>query len=1700
MIQVYRYNNSYEQIKKIGLTYNTSQMNNKTYGFLTKIARGDSNYHERHTIYIITLDNGLEIKKGLTSEKIIYEDANNCFKVKYGVNGKRVVSIHYLNPFNTKVIDYLGNITYYGFDANLFSLYECNEKGYIKSYNLNLDYQSIGVSNIFPLNPSYLGDNLFSDPYNNEDIKWCCDSTNIRIKKVVDTKEEYDNISSLRDSYNPNMLYGIIGNKVIDVSKLNQTQRQEVLVYFEEDIKGEKNEVLVYGYWLCPYIDLMNKESEFEIAKVTIKLLDSNNNIVSQKEKIIKRKSIGVYDCKWNRYYRDWMYVADYIESSSNYTKIRAEVKMLSESGDINVTRLTGFTLRKKSYGTYLKINETGKLEEYLNNNVSYGASFTETDEMKIEALNSNAFETKKDSKNRVIGTYSVFGAINNYQYNSVSNISKAEVKTHGSNIYSEEVNEYNLSPTQTKDEFITKQVETDGSSSFYTWNKTHKTLSEITLDTTFKNQYTYDTYYRMRKVYFSKGNNTLSNHTLSYDERDNIKTIQDTNKLYTFSYNEDSGLVSVKLAKNSTETSAEVISLGYDNDGFQTSKKYGVNGDEYIYSYTKTGKIAVIKEKKRSGEEIAVAYFEYDDLDRLKKVTNGNHLLIEEVAYDEGNQVASIIKYNDQEEKQFEKYIRYNNDNSFKEAIIKVKDKNEYISYSGLENSLTIDNRSKLFNLKYFNAPKESIIASCLFSGVTNDATYFYGKKETPLVYTYKALTGVNTERVKDNGKWCIDNKNAEECLSYQIDINSKAYPKTTIGMYFKIDSSVTGTLFSLGKTGDNHYVSVSISGSSLVVSIKSKVKTYDDLVFSSKINIGKWNYVSFGLNVKKIGGLKNMEYNAILNGESKEKSYLDVDYEFANDSNILYIGKDVNNNKLNAKIGPIMFTKGAYLYTSKIEAYKQDLDLLLAEIDGDNHFHDKALHEEAVYTSIDLSLDSIYPLRKDLRATNGRYPLDHSLLDNGICNTSNQFVLNEEVSKRLYNAIGSKLVYRFFSSETKTVIMNVYLYTESKNRYLFETKGNNISFFGIYINENNYLVIKALNQTITTSIIIDNNVFTKLHFEWTKSSLQNTSYSVKIYKDGISVYNGIININSEVNESEIYIGTDALGNNPLYGQIEMLVLDDKKVYQSASKKIYSITRSKDYNCLGLLLEESLSKTNKFITKKNEYEVINNKLTKRVSKQIIKCNNTEEVYEYTYNKSERTIEEKKNNVINRKYFYDTRGFLIKENINALDKCIEYTIDNNGNITLKKETKLSDGTIINTQNYSYNMDLLIDNNGNNYNDTYILNPTNLLGYNYVWFGNRLKEITKGEIKEIIEYNYDGSIRVKRIYKNNTLDKEIKYHYDEGKLIYEEGSNIYFIYDKEEIVGIKYLGNTYYYVKDIFGAINKVCDEEGKEVLEYTYDAYGNILEIKGSKKNTLGKVNPIVYKGYYYDFEIELYWLTSRYYSPKLGRFISPDSIEYLDYEIINGLNLYCYCMNNPVMYFDPTGHFTITTFLISLAIGTSISWGLSEIFGSQIAGGISSTVSCGAAIYTGIGLLSFGPVGWIAGGTLILIGAGTMAFGVNEIIAGATGTNYIQSWTGMSDGLYNGLYIWLNIASDIGIIAGNMYMKYNPRYPGNNPNRIPDGFNDRVNPKANYYNPRTGQSLHPDLQHLAPINPHWDWKDSNGVWWRLYRFFRIRR
>lgn len=68
------------------------------------------------------------------------------------------------------------------------------------------------------------------------------------------------------------------------------------------------------------------------------------------------------------------------------------------------------------------------------------------------------------------------------------------------------------------------------------------------------------------------------------------------------------------------------------------------------------------------------------------------------------------------------------------------------------------------------------------------------------------------------------------------------------------------------------------------------------------------------------------------------------------------------------------------------------------------------------------------------------------------------------------------------------------------------------------------------------------------------------------------------------------------------------------------------------------------------------------------------------------------------------------------------------------------------------------------------------------------------------------------------------------------------------------------------------------------------------------------------------------------------------------------------------------------------------------------------------------------------------------------------------------------------------------------PAYPGNDPTVPPPDYEWRGRPgskpgdkEGNYVNPGTGESLRPDLDHLPPVGPHWDHRDTDGNWGRLY-------
>lgn len=78
---------------------------------------------------------------------------------------------------------------------------------------------------------------------------------------------------------------------------------------------------------------------------------------------------------------------------------------------------------------------------------------------------------------------------------------------------------------------------------------------------------------------------------------------------------------------------------------------------------------------------------------------------------------------------------------------------------------------------------------------------------------------------------------------------------------------------------------------------------------------------------------------------------------------------------------------------------------------------------------------------------------------------------------------------------------------------------------------------------------------------------------------------------------------------------------------------------------------------------------------------------------------------------------------------------------------------------------------------------------------------------------------------------------------------------------------------------------------------YRYDAFGNILKEMGDIPNR------VTYTGQMYDGAAGQYYLRARFYNPAIGRFLQEDTFRR------DGLNLYAYCANNPVIYYDPSGH-----------------------------------------------------------------------------------------------------------------------------------------------------------------------------------------------
>lgn len=270
-------------------------------------------------------------------------------------------------------------------------------------------------------------------------------------------------------------------------------------------------------------------------------------------------------------------------------------------------------------------------------------------------------------------------------------------------------------------------------------------------------------------------------------------------------------------------------------------------------------------------------------------------------------------------------------------------------------------------------------------------------------------------------------------------------------------------------------------------------------------------------------------------------------------------------------------------------------------------------------------------------------------------------------------------------------------------------------------------------------------------------------------------------------------------------------------------------------------------------------------------------------------------------------YEYDTRGNRTKENTVEQEKntVTTYTYNNNNQL-IEKTLIISGSPITEAETVQYEYDL----NGNEIREK--INGQVTLENTY----NEKNELiaTQGETHTATyEYNAEGQ-RTKKTIDNITT--QFVYEGTNAVLELDEtgneiAKNIYGL----ALISRKMDNKKGYYLYNGHGDVTTIIDSNNNILNTYNYDEFGQIKNESGTFDN------PWRYAGYYYDKETNNYYLQSRYYNPKIARFISEDT--YIgDLEDSLSLNRYTYANNNPLIYNDPDGHFALPVPVVMGIIG----------------------------------------------------------------------------------------------------------------------------------------------------------------------------------
>ena len=407
----------------------------------------------------------------------------------------------------------------------------------------------------------------------------------------------------------------------------------------------------------------------------------------------------------------------------------------------------------------------------------------------------------------------------------------------------------------------------------------------------------------------------------------------------------------------------------------------------------------------------------------------------------------------------------------------------------------------------------------------------------------------------------------------------------------------------------------------------------------------------------------------------------------------------------------------------------------------------------------------------------------------------------------------------------------------------------------------------------------------------------------------------------------------------------------------------------------------DSFSRMSGLTVKNGSSPVVNTAVTyvdpssSATSTQVKTWNNGKATYTYSYN-SKGNISYISDGSLELDYRYDGYGRLTSVECLSSGYTLLYHYDVGGNLTRREKIDPNQDRPRSTiATYTYGNtdwpDLLTAFNGKSITYDAIGNPLSDGTWTYGWqHGRQLASMSKSGSSITYGYNADGK-RISKAVNGTTYN----YAYLGDTLTdLSWGSNrMHFTYDSLGPASVTHNGVKYFYLKNAQGDVTGLVNASGTQVVSYTYDPWGAPMSTDGTMASTLGTANPLRYRGYVYDTETGLYYLTSRYYNPVWGRFINADTAAVVAASPDKAnwdKNLFAYCDNDPVNRKDDGGEFwhIIAAGAINGAISAinnavtqihekgsdNFDWG--QVF-------IAAAFGCANGVLTSCGVFSFGAV-----------------------------------------------------------------------------------------------------------------------------------------